>query len=341
MDHFDVIIVGAGPAGLNAAKILGDAKKKVLLLERNEKIGPKICAGGLSRKAVHYLNLPREIIDYSYDKLYFIAPHIKTVVNLGEDFFYTVSREKLGQWQLEKINRNFVEIRTSTRVSKIEKDKIELENGEKFEFNYLIGADGANSVVRKYLGLEKKYIGIAIQYILPKEKFNKFEIHLNSKLFSAWYAWIFPHKQYVSIGYGHPILKFNAKRQAKNFEKWALRNKIDLSKGRKEGFPINGDYQGYKFGNIFLTGDAAGLASGFTGEGIYQALVSGEEVANVIIDKNYKPHWVKEILKERFFHHLFLRIIYYSGPLRNLIFDLVAIGVKNKFLGKTLMRILS
>ena len=42
MESYDIIIIGAGPAGLNAAKILGDAGRRVLLLEKNAEIGPKI-----------------------------------------------------------------------------------------------------------------------------------------------------------------------------------------------------------------------------------------------------------------------------------------------------------
>ena len=47
---------------------------------------------------------------------------------------------------------------------------------------------------------------------------------------------------------------------------------------------INYDFRGYHFGNRFLAGDAAGLASGLTGEGIYPAILSGETIAKLIID---------------------------------------------------------
>ena len=45
MESFDVVIIGAGPAGLKCAETLGNSNKKVLLLEKNSKIGPKPCGG--------------------------------------------------------------------------------------------------------------------------------------------------------------------------------------------------------------------------------------------------------------------------------------------------------
>ncbi len=48
---YDVIILGAGPAGLKYAEELKNTKLSVLLIKKNQIIGPKICAGGLTRLA--------------------------------------------------------------------------------------------------------------------------------------------------------------------------------------------------------------------------------------------------------------------------------------------------
>jgi len=136
MEIFDVIIIGAGPAGLNAAKILGEAGKKVLILEKNPEIGPKICAGGLTRKSIRYLNLPPELIDYKYNEIIFNSPHFRSIINFSEIFFYTVDRKKLGQWQLKKLNEN-VAVRTNAHVGKIEKDRILVNGEEKIRAEHL------------------------------------------------------------------------------------------------------------------------------------------------------------------------------------------------------------
>ena len=61
MEKYDVVIIGAGPAGLKCAEILAKNNKKVLVLEKNKNIGKKVCAGGLTMKDFE-LGIPDKII---------------------------------------------------------------------------------------------------------------------------------------------------------------------------------------------------------------------------------------------------------------------------------------
>jgi len=56
VERYEIVIVGAGPAGLKAAELLGKAGKDVIVVERDEekKIGDKPCAGGLLPHAMQY-----------------------------------------------------------------------------------------------------------------------------------------------------------------------------------------------------------------------------------------------------------------------------------------------
>ncbi|HAT74269.1 MAG: Monooxygenase, FAD-binding:FAD dependent oxidoreductase [Candidatus Moranbacteria bacterium GW2011_GWF2_36_839] len=341
MESYDIIIIGAGPAGLNAAKILGDAGRKVLLLEKNSEIGPKICAGGLTRKSIRYLNLPEEIIDYKYNEIIFNSPHFRSSIKFDDIFFYTVDRKNLGQWQLEKINRAFVDVRTNTHVVRIEKDFVITNENQKIKFDFLIGADGSNSIVRRHLKLKTRLAGVAIQYKLPLGAFKDFEIFMHSKFFGAWYSWIFPHKDHISIGYGYPQKLFSPIKAQKKFEHWAQSKNIDLKTATREAFLINCDYRGFRFGNIFLSGDSAGMADSFTGEGIYQALVSGEDIAKIILDKNHRPKKIRAVIREKRIHEAMLILIICSWFFRDLVFDGITLLVRIKLFGKTLIRILS
>ena len=47
-NKFDIIIIGAGPGGLECAIQLNNSNLSVLIIEKNDIIGPKICAGGLT-----------------------------------------------------------------------------------------------------------------------------------------------------------------------------------------------------------------------------------------------------------------------------------------------------
>jgi len=88
------------------------------------------------------------------------------------------------------------------RVTEIKTNHIILNNSQKINFRYLVGADGSNSITRKFLGLAKEKKIIGIQYIIPTDKYQNVEIHFSSALFHSWYAWIFPHNGFVSIGTG-------------------------------------------------------------------------------------------------------------------------------------------
>lgn len=201
-DKYDVIIVGAGPAGLSCAEVLAKGGKSVLVLEKNKKIGPKICAGGLSAKVVedNFLSLQdTDNIFYSL-KLHFSKISKKLIDS--NPLVATIDRCKLGKIMLEKAIKSGAEVRTETKVKEIKENAI-IINGQEIKFNYLVGADGSNSVVRKFLKIKTEKMLISLQYIIPQktQKFKEMEYFFNSKI-SNCYFYIFPHKDYTIVGGG-------------------------------------------------------------------------------------------------------------------------------------------
>jgi len=218
MRYYDVVIIGAGPAGLACAEKLAKTDKKVLLLEQNKIIGPKVCAGGLLIRGSDYPDLPDKLLEYKYKRAIFHTPFNKTIIKLNKDFICTIDRKILGQWQLTKFKKTNVTIKTKSRVTEIRKNHVIINNSEKIKFDYLVGADGSTSIVRKYLGLKTNDLGISIQYIIPTKKYKNLEIFYDSKLFYLWYAWIFPHRNYVSIGCACDPRFLSSKKLRKNFD---------------------------------------------------------------------------------------------------------------------------
>lgn len=320
MEYFDVIIIGAGPAGLKCAEVLGNSKFSVLLLEKNAEIGVKVCAGGLLVKNSEYLNLPKEIIDSRFDKIKLHIKNTSSTLNYHEDFVYTIDRKKLGQWQLQKLKQfENIEIRKNCKVSKIEKNYIHVK-GKKISYKKLIGADGSNSIVKRYLGIKSKSVDIAIQYIIPTKKYKEFEIFFDPNLFSAWYAWIFPHKDYVSIGCGCNPKIISSKKIINNFHNWLDKNSVDISNGKYEAFSLDYNFQGYQFESIFLIGDAGGFVSGLTGEGIYPAIVSGEEIGKTILNPKYKSKKIDRLLQVKKKHNRIMHFLINCGNLKFFLF---------------------
>ena len=330
MENYDVVIVGAGPAGLRCAEELAKSDKTVLLLEKNKVIGPKVCAGGLPVSDLDRFNIPENMLEKKYKAMTIHSCFFQNEITSDDYFLYTIDREKFGQWQLSKIDKNKIEIRTESVVTEVDKNYVVVNGDEKIGFKYLVGADGANSVVRKYLKLKTEKFCVSMQYIIPNKNYQKLEFFFDSKLFCSWYAWIFPRKDFVSIGCGCNVNMLSARKLRENFNLWLKKENIDISNGEFQAFSINYDYKGYRFDNIFLAGEAAGLVSGLSGEGIHSALVSGEEIAKFIVDKNYKSTKIEEIAKIVERHTRFLKFLDKLGPFRNIGFGLISIILKSK-----------
>lgn len=332
MDSYEIIIIGAGPAGLACAEKLGAAGKKVLLLEQNSEIGPKVCAGGLIKNSIGDSKLPKELFEHKFKEISIDNFSKKQILNSNNPIIYTIDRKKLGQWQLKKIlgNENII-IKTNSKVTELDKNYITINGSEKIEFKYLVGADGSASLVRRFLGVKTNDLMMGFQYILFDDAYNKLEFFFDYDLFNLGYAWIFPHKNYTSVGCCCINKFMPGKKLRENFEKWLKLNNVDIFSGRFEAFPINFDYQGYKFDNIFLAGDAAGFASALTGGGIDQAVVSGEEIAKTIIDKNYHSKKIDEIVKTKRKHTNVLRLLKFLGKFTKIGFSLCLYLLKNKY----------
>lgn len=297
-----VVIIGAGPAGLSAATELSQNKNfEVTLLEKNSEPSYKVCGGGISPDFIKTIVSP-DVLDREFDKLHFVTP--KKSFHLGYNgsiFVGTLNRKKLNEELTEKAEKAGAKIIFNQNVKEIKTDRIITTTGQEFNFDYLIGADGANSVVRKSLGISTKDFLVAFQYMISGN-YENIEIYLDLKKFGATYVWIFPQKDIISVGTGYAASTKKTpdymKNLKENFDEWC-QARFDLNNARYEAFSINYDYQGFEFGNIFLVGDAAGLASGLTGEGMRPAIVSGQDVARKIQDPNYECKNIKNYLKTK------------------------------------------
>ncbi len=209
-----------------------------------------------------------------------------------------------------------------------------MNGSESLAFKILVGADGVNSIVRRYLKIpvEKRLIGI--QYLVPGDFEPRLEIFLNSRLFGPWYAWIFPHKDSIAVGTVCAPRFYPAKKLKENFHRWLRLRKLDISNAIYQSWPISYDYRGFRFGNVFLAGEAAGLASGLSGEGIYQSLVSGETVARTILDKSYHSADFDRVLHYNDVQLRFIKILIKAGWLRGAIQALIIMALNNPVIQK-------
>jgi len=331
MQNFDVIIVGAGPSGLKCAEVLSKSDLSILILEKDTVFGDKVCGGGITRKDRAILDIPDEIIEHHINKTAVHSKKNKSQANAPAPFVFTLDRKDLGSWQREQLKNSTVKVLTGTRVTKVYKDRIIVNGTDEYSYQFLVGADGYNSIVRKFLNIPQEKHLIGIQYIVTDPDVDpRLKIYLNQKYFHAWYAWIFPHKDTFAVGCCCDPKIFPAKKLKRNFHQWLQEMDIDISNAKYESAPISYDYRGIRFGNLFLIGEAGGFASGFTGEGIYQSLVSGEAAAMMILDKDHTSEPLKKVLKYNSIQNHFMRFLVRSGPLKTLVHELIVALLNNK-----------
>jgi geranylgeranyl reductase len=335
MEKYDVIIVGGGPAGLQCARELSGSSLRVLLLEKNNSFGEKLCAGGLTRKGMDLLSLPDDVMEHKILRTSIHSRKRDAGSQTRVPALCTVDRKQLGSYQRSLLDGGGVEVKTASQVMEIEDSQVILKDGTRHGFNCLVGADGYASLVRRHLRLktEKKLMGF--QYTLPQVQEDPLlQIFLDARRFSSWYAWIFPHRKSIAVGFCCDPRRVDVKKIKSGFHDWLKEKGMDPGQRRLEAYPIGCDYRGIKFGNVFLVGEAAGMASVFTGEGIYQSLVSGHEVARMIQDPAYDPVHLKEALRYNRILERVLRLFQQAGPIRGSLQELLLILMNKEWLRK-------
>lgn len=331
METFDAIIIGAGPGGLRCATILASHGLKTLVLERKAEVGPKVCAGGIPFHALAELNIPPDIQEASFPTQVIQSPWQQARVDFKEPVITTVNRERLGTWQLNEASKAGAIVRTASPVSAISNTQVTTTHGT-IAYRSLIGADGSTSMVRRHLGLRSHHLGVGINYQLP-EPWPEMEWHLDPKQFSSGYAWIFPHRQTTSVGAYACRNDLDATNLHSRLLTWAKSRGIDLSKAKTQAALINFDYQGWDFAPIYLVGDAAGLASGFTGEGIFPAIVSGETVARTILDQSYRPIRLNRLLLKQRVHRRLQKFYTGNKVLCQISLEMLVLAIRLKIIG--------
>jgi len=305
---YDVIVVGGGPGGSTAARFCAKAGLKTLLIEKERLPRYKPCGGCLSAKTVRLLgfDLSPVIENTIYGAKFTYCSKDPFFIESKSPIAFLVMRDRFDQFLIDKALEAGTKILDGEKVTKVEEGadgvKVESAKGMEFHCQVLVGADGSESMVAKSLSLRPRKndgYGVAVESETPFNSsvpFPKEElqfVHLDFGRVPNGYGWVFPKKEWLSIGIGgmfRETKKMNPRQYFKSFVK-GLNYLPEGRAGKVIGQLLSSFYdekQKVSQGRFLLVGDAAHLMDPLQGEGIYYAVRSGMLAAEAILE------WKKE-----------------------------------------------
>ncbi len=305
-ENYDVIIVGAGPAGTITAKKCAEKGIKVLVLEKRPEIGaPKRCAEGLGHPDLMRLGYTgkERFVAQIINGGIIITPNGKSLELPPDDSGgYILERKVFDKFLAYDAAKAGAKIYTKAEVYGLIKTggtisgvKV-IYNGEKKEIHskIIVAADGVESKISRIAGLPTcntpKSMDSGHQYEMANIDIkdpHKIYIHFGNDIAPRGYIWIFPkgsHVANVGIGIGG-----NEEKTAKYYlDKW-IGTQPNIKKGsiieeNSGGIPIGGFLESMAMDNFLAVGDAAHQVHPMHGGGLAESSISAEIATKVIVD---------------------------------------------------------
>ena len=295
VQRWDVVVVGAGPAGLTAARVAAEAGARTLVLERAAHPRYKTCGGGLigtSLSAVAgHVDVPaRDRVDHAVFTLDG-RRRIERASRRGP-LISMVRREEFDDALRKAAVGAGAQLREHATVRAVEVGDgaaesapgggpvVRLVDGTRLDARVVVGADGSSGVTARHVGVryEQVDLGLEVELPVPEEVARRWR----GRLLIDWgplpgsYAWVFPKDDLLTVGViaarGHGeatrryLDDFVARIGLSGIE--PARDSGHLTRCRAEDSPL-------RRGSVLVAGDAAGLLEPWTREGISFALRSG------------------------------------------------------------------
>jgi geranylgeranyl reductase family protein len=296
VERFDALVVGAGPAGSLTAYHLATAGASVLLVDKARFPRDKPCGGGLTTRAVRLLPFSVDpVVEDVVDRFEFRFRYGRSFKrdSTGEPLCLMTQRRRLDAHLVEQAASAGAEFRDGVKVTALELGEEGVSasvDGERVTAAALIGADGANGVTARTLGLGGDYTyGVAFEGNVPygpaPEARYRGRLVLELGIVPGGYGWVFPKGDHVNVGIGGwesegPRLRTLLRQVC---ESHGLAD-APLSELRGHRLPLRRPESRIARGRAALVGDAAGLVDPLTGDGMYEAFYSAKLASEAVLD---------------------------------------------------------
>ena len=318
--RYDVIIVGAGPAGSITAKTCAEGGLDVLLIEKRQEIGdPVRCAEGVGKDAlIKHIAPDKRWIAAEVKGSRIIAPDGTQILMSGDaamkDVGYTLERKVFDRVLAQKAAMAGAEVMVKTRATGLLRNNGGVSGikamfmGETRDIraDIVIGADGVESKVGRWGGIDTSLkpsdIETCAQFLVSNFDPGEYsEFYMGERFAPSGYVWIFPKGGYTAnVGVGILGSKSGNTRAITQLQKFV---ETYIPEGKivemvVGGVPVCGPIKQTIADGLMLVGDAARQSDPLTGGGITNAMDAGKIAGEVCIKAKEKGDYSTRTLKE-------------------------------------------
>ncbi|MGA7923704.1 MAG: geranylgeranyl reductase family protein [Thermoplasmata archaeon] len=285
-DRYDVVVVGAGPAGSLAARAAAEMGARTLLVDQRPEIGHPVQCGEFLPAASELADLfpssqtigsaysiPSESILRTTRTLACVAPTRRRYVFplLG----YTVSRRSFDKSLAFAAEGAGAELRFPCGVTRVVDERVELARGDSVSAEVIVGADGPLSTVARGTGyhVEREMFRM-ITAGVPGTFADEIELHFG-RVAPGGYAWVFPRVEDANVGLGVTHVPRGRTLSGLLDTFLGARGLPRPTERTRWWVPIGPPPSTAVAGRALFVGDAANLVMATNGGGIPTAMLSG------------------------------------------------------------------